>query len=103
MLKGFVQSKAVDLGMKALIAASAKSAAVLSVLKELTLFVAGLLESNGDDKLLTYEGTFLRDTANPYHINRQYSRKNEYVNLFVRIIPLNESNRQGKEPESIKL
>jgi hypothetical protein len=103
ILKEFVQSKAVDLGIKSLIAANAGASAILAALKELTVFVSGLIEKNGDDKLLTYEGTFLRDTDNPYHINRKYSRKNDYVNLFVQIIPLENRNRQGKATERILL
>lgn len=98
-----VKSKAADLGVKAVLAANPGSAAVLGILKEMIQHIAGALKNNKDDELFRTDGTFLRDTPNPYHVNREYTHGNEWVELSVRIIPLEASNGQGAEVKKIKV
>lgn len=98
-----VKSKAVDLGMKALILANPGSAAVLGILKELTHFVAGLLKENSDDELFRTEGTFLRGHPVPYHINRAYEVGNDYVSLNLNVLPMHDHNGQGPKPKSLNI
>jgi hypothetical protein len=50
-LDKLVKSKAVDLGLKAILAANPGSGAVLGVLKEMTQYIAGALKNNKDDEL----------------------------------------------------
>jgi len=101
---GVVESKAVDLGLSAIIAASPGAAAILGILKALTEHVAGELKNNKDDELFRIEGTFLRDHSVPYHINRQYTGLgNEYIDMSMNIIPLDAPNKQGQETTQISL
>lgn len=102
-IEQIVTSKAVDLGFKAVILANPGSAAMLGLLKELTAFTAGRLAHNGDDETFRTEGAFLRDQPNPYHINRSYTQRNDFVELELKIIPLEVPNGEGAEPRSLKL
>lgn len=103
IIKEVAQSKAADLGVKAIIAANPSSAAIVAILKELTLFVASELARDGDDELFRTEGTFLRDLPNPYHVDRNYKQRNYYVEVSLKIIALDESNGKGAAVELIKL
>ncbi len=98
-----VQSKAVQLGIKAVVAANPGYAAVLSILKELTVLVAGFLKENGDDELFRTEGTFLKGYPVPYHINRSYELGNDFATLNLNLIPLLDHNGQGPAPKSLPL
>lgn len=96
-----VQTKAVDLGIKTLVASDPGSAAVLAVLKELTQWVAAVLKENKDDELFRTEGTFLRGHAVPYHINRSYEVGNDFVSLNLSVLPLRNNNGQGLAPKTL--
>lgn len=98
-----VQSKAVDLGIKAIVAAQPGSAAILGILKELTQLVSGFLKENKDDELFRTEGTFFKGYPVPYHINRSYTVGNDYVSLNLNIIPLQQHNGQGPIPKALTL
>jgi hypothetical protein len=102
-LERFVQSKAVELGLGAVMAANATAGSALAILKELTQFIAGWLKDNGDDELMRTEGTFLRDDVVPYHVNRRYQRANDFIDLAVQIIPLEASNGQGLPVKQLPL
>jgi hypothetical protein len=102
-VEGIVKSKAVELGMGALVAANPAASSVLAILKELSLFVSGLLRQNKDDELFRIEGTFLRDHPCPYHINREYDVGNDYIESKLRVIPLGQPNGQGAITKSIKI
>ena len=60
----------------------------IKMFQELVGVVAKIREKNGDDKLMTFEGTFLRDTETPYNINKRYVRENRYVSMQVDVLPL---------------
>jgi len=98
-----VQSKAADLGIKALATASAGHAAVLAALKELTQLVAGFLKENRDDELFRTDGTFLKGNVVPYHINRSYEVGNDFVRLSLNVLPLQEHNHQGPFPRELPI
>ncbi len=98
-----VQSKAVDLGIKTVVAANPGYAAVLGILKELTALVAGFLKENRDDELFRTEGTFLKGHPVPYHINRSYELGNDFASLSLNVIPLMEHNGQGPAPKSLSI
>ena len=98
-----VQSKAVDLGIKAVLVANPGYAAILGILKELTQLVAGFLKENKDDELFRTEGSFLKGHPVPYHINRSYEIGNDYTTLHLNVIPLQEHNSQGPAPTSLAL
>jgi len=100
-LEKILKSKAVDLGIGAIIAANLGYSAILGSLKELTQLIAGFLKDNGDDELFRIEGSFLKGHPVPYHINRSYEVGNDYVKLCLNIIPLAEPNGQGPEPRAI--
>ena len=103
-LQGIVRHQAVSLGMQAVLAAHPGAAAVLGILKELTQLVAGQLKNNKDDELCRIEGTFLRDHAVPYHVNRAYTGLgNDYVELSLHILPLQAPNGQGPQPQRMAL
>lgn len=102
-LKDFIESKATELGFKLILASNPGAAVILALTKELTQFLAGKLKENKDDELFRVEGTFLRDGIVPYHINREYQSSNEYIELNVKVIPLEESNGQGAEIKKITL
>lgn len=103
ILKELVESKAVELGLKAIIISNPGSAAIVGVLKELTSFIAGVLSKNGDDELFRLEGSFLRDQPNPYHINRIYTQLNEFVKVSLKIIPIDTPNGEGASVQKLKL
>jgi len=103
LAEAFVKSKAVELGMRAVMAANPGSGAVLGILKELVQFVAGELKNNRDDELFRTEGSFLRDSPNPYHVNRSYQQSNDYVELSLNIIPLETPNGEGRDLTHIPL
>lgn len=103
VVEDVVKSTAVDLGIKAVVAANPGAAAVLGILKELTQLVAGYLKSNEDDELYRTEGTFLRDHEAPYHINRSYEVGNEFVTMNMNIIPLKDTNGDGPEPKALAI
>lgn len=98
-----VKSKAVDLGIKALVVANPGHAAVLAILKEVTLFVSSFLKKNEDDFLFRTEGTFLKGHPVPYHINRSYQLSNDYIRLDMKVIPLSEHNGEGPAPKALAL
>jgi hypothetical protein len=98
-----VQTKAVDLGIKTLVASDPGSSAVLAILKELTQWVAAVLKENKDDELFRTEGTFLRGHTVPYHINRSYAVGNDFVSLNLNVLPLRSSNGQGLIPKPLGL
>lgn len=98
-----VSSSAVDLGLKALIAANPGAQGILAILKELTQLVAGALKNNKDDELFRTEGTFLRDHPVPYHVNRLYEKQNDYVSMQVQVIALEAGNGQGSQPRALIL
>ncbi len=100
-LDEIVKSKAVDLGVKAVLAANPGSAAVLGVLKEMTQHIAGSLKNNKDDELFRTDGVFLRDSACPYHVDREYTLGNSWVDVTIRIIPLDASNGEGAAVKKI--
>lgn len=102
-IEDFVKSKALDLGMKALMVSNPGAAATLAILKELTQFVAGLLKKNKNDELFRVSGTFLRDGSVTYHINREYQSANDYVEVNMKVIPLQKSNGQGASVVDIVL
>lgn len=102
-LERLVQSKAVELGVGAVMTANPAAGSALALLKELTQFVAGTLKENGDDELLRTEGTFLRDDVVPYHINRRYITENNFVEVSLQIIPLEASNGQGVAVRQLRL
>lgn len=98
-----VKDTAVDLGIKAILAANPGYSTVLSILKEVTVLVAGLLKANGDDELFRTEGTFLKGHPVPYHINRSYELGNDFASLNLNVIPLLEHNEEGEAPKSLPL
>jgi hypothetical protein len=99
-----VGSKAVELGVGAIVSANPGSAAILGILKELTQLVAGELTQNKDDELFRIEGTFLRDHQVPYHVNRAYTGLgNDYIDLTMQIIPLENSNGEGPVTKVVAL
>ena len=102
-IESAVKSKAVDLGIKALVAASPSHAAILGILKELTTLIAGFLKENKDDELFRTEGTFLKGHPVPYHINRSYQLENDFASLNLNVIPLTEHNGQGFLPKQLEL
>ena len=101
MLEKFIKSKAVELGFNAIAASNPGSAAILAITKELTQFLAGELKQNKDDELFRIEGTFLRDGPVPYHINREYQNSNDYIELNLKVIPLDKSNGEGSDVRKI--
>ena len=103
-IEEIVGSKAVELGIAAIVAANPGAAAIIGILKELTQLVAGQLKQNKDDELFRTAGTFLRDHQVPYHVNRLYTGLgNDYIDLAMKIIPLNTPNGQGSETKEISL
>ena len=102
-IEAVVQSKATDLGIKAIVATNPGSAVVLALLKELTGLVASFLKKNKDDELFRVHGTYLKGKAVPYDINRSVTYKNDYVSLDLSVIPLREHNEQGPAPRAIFL
>lgn len=103
LVKEIVSSKAADLGVKAILAANPGSSAIVAILKELTSFVAGVLAQDGDDELFRTEGSFLRDQPNPYHINRNYKQRNDFVEVAIQIIPLDTPNGEGAVVQTLVL
>ncbi|MDO9105282.1 MAG: hypothetical protein Q7U57_10005 [Methylovulum sp.] len=103
LIKNILESKAADLGLKAVIVANPGSAALVAILKELVTFIAGVLAQNGDDELFRTEGAFLRDQPNPFHINRKYKHRNDSVEVAIQIIPLETPNGEGATLESLTL
>lgn len=103
LIKKVIKSKATNLGIKAIVTANPGSAAIVAILKELTSFVAGELATNGDDELFKTDGAFLRDLPNPYHIDRSYKHRNDYVEFSIKIIALDEANGKGAPTEQLKL
>jgi len=103
-LETVVRSKALDLGIKALLASNPTHTAIVGVLKELAQLIAGFLKENGDDELFRVEGSFLRDNhANPYHVNRSYRLANDFARVDLAVIPLPEHNQQGPLPKGLAL
>ena len=102
-IEGIVQSKAVALGMNAVIAANPGAFGILGILKELTQLVSGMLQKNGDDELFRTEGSFLRGHSRPYHINEGYTRENDSVRLNLKVIPLQVSDGFGPTPKAISI
>lgn len=103
LMQEFVQSKAVELGIKALLAANPGYGAIVGALKELAVFLAAWLEKNGDDLLFRFEGSFLRDHPVPYHVNRSYQLGNDYASVDLKVLPLIESNGQGPTPKRLTI
>lgn len=101
-LETVIKSEGVKLSLDVILASNPSSAGVLAALKELTSLVASSLQKNRDDMLFRVEGTFLRDTPNPYHINRQYQVGNDFISLTMGAIPLDVPNGQGALPHTIQ-
>lgn len=101
-IQAAVQSEAVALGMKAVLAAHPGAAATLGILKELCQFVGGLLKNNGDDELFRMEGTFLRDQPAPYHVDSAYDVGNDYASLKLAVRSLSRHDKE-KAPAPVLL
>lgn len=103
-IETLISSKATELSIAAIVAANPGSSAILGILKELTQLIAGELKNNKDDEIFRTSGTFLRDHAVPYHINREYTDiGNDFINLSMKIIPLDAGNGQGSSVKELLL
>ena len=100
-LRQAVTSEAAKLGMNAILAANPGAGAVLGVLKEVTQHVAGSLKNNKDDELFRVHGTFLRGSPCPYHVDREYTYENDWIELTLKVIPLDTPNGEGAGVEKL--
>lgn len=102
-VKDLIQSEAAKLGMTALLAANPGATAIANALTKLIEFVAAALAKDTDDYLYHTYGVFLRDASVPYSVNREFTHGNEFVDVTVRVIPLEEHNRQGPPVEAMTI
>ena len=100
-LESIVQSKAVKLGAKALMAAAPSYGTAAMLLQEITQFVAVQLKKNKDDELYRRNGTWLQDMIPPYDILRTFKGENDYISAKTSVIPLSESNLLGSRVRQI--
>jgi hypothetical protein len=98
-----VQSKAVDMGIAAAIGVDPRIGTTLRLMQELTNFVAIRLQSTRDKYLFRTEGVFFRNTKVPYEVNRQFVSGNEFAELTVQVIPLDQPNGQGPTTQAINI
>lgn len=89
-IEDWITSQAVELGLSAIILANPGAGGVLAIVKELTRFVAGKLVTNRDDELFRISGIFLQNLAVPYHIDEEFISRNQYIELAIKVIPLDE-------------
>ncbi len=87
-LHDIISGKAMELSIGAIISANPGAAAMVAIIKELGLYVSGVLRKNGDDELFKIEGSFLRGNYPPYHINHVYEYRNDYIGANINIRPL---------------
>jgi len=76
-------------------------AVVAGVLSSVTGLIAKALVNNTDDLLLRTQGTFLRDVAVPYQVNRAVKKSNRWAEIDLAVVPLIASNGQGPTPRDI--
>lgn len=102
-IKDIAESEVVDLARSSLATVDLNMSVVLKLMQELSKLVAKRLQNSKDTYLLRTEGVFLKDTSVPYSVNRQFTTNNEFADLTVKVIPLQESNKQGPDPQEIRL
>ncbi len=102
-IKEIAKSEAMEIGMKAMLAANPTYGTALTLLDKLTGLVAERMKKNRDDELFRRNGTLLRDVLPPYDILRTYKSKNDYIETHNSIIPLPESNMLGSQIDKLKL
>ena len=76
---------------------------MLTLVREVTGLVAKLLAKNKDDELLRTEGVFLRDRSVPYSVNRRFIRDNEFVEVALQVIALDQANGEGPTATELTL
>jgi hypothetical protein len=59
------------------------------------------LQNTQDRILFRTEGVYLRDTAVPYSINREFIHGNDFAEITLHVIPLDTPNGQGPIPKSL--
>ncbi len=103
MVEKIVKSEAVNLGIKAILAAQPTWATAMTILQKLSELVSIQLQKNKDDELYRRNGTLLRDVTPPYDILRTYIGENDFIKAHVGIIPLKESNKLGCPIKKVNL
>ncbi|NBC58146.1 MAG: hypothetical protein GVY05_07690 [Bacteroidetes bacterium] len=103
IMENILKSEAVNLGAKALLKAAPTYSTAINLLQNLTDLIAKQLQKNKDDELFRRNGTLLRDVKPPYDILRSYDSENDFIKTKTSIIPLNVSNKMGKQTKAIKL
>lgn len=102
-LEEIVQNASLDAGLRALLTANATAAAIGRGLLSVGEIVARILQLNTDDQLFLTHGVFLRDKPVPYDVNRLFRRRNEYIELDLKVVNLQSPNGQGPVPSPLSL
>lgn len=102
-VKAIVESKAVQLGITAAITTNPTMSLALDLMLQLTKLIGDQLQQSQDTYLNHAAGVFFRDSSVAYSVNRQFINPNDFADLTVKVIPLNEPNRQGPVPTTINL
>jgi hypothetical protein len=103
VVEDVMKSEAVKIGAKALLKAVPTYSTAITILQELTEFMAVQLQKNKDDELFRRNGTLLRDVVPAYDILRTYESSNNYIHTKTAVIPLLESNKLGSQIKKVAL
>lgn len=102
-IEEIVKSEAVNIGTKAVLAASPAAGAVVSALTSLVSVIAARMKKAENRELYRRNGTLFRDVKPPYDILRSYYSNNEWIDVTTSIVPLEHSNNLGLQPKQIIL
>jgi hypothetical protein len=75
----------------------------LKLMQGLLGHVATHLQASKDKYLFRTEGIFFKNTRVPYDVNRQFVSGNEFADLTIQVIPLDEPNGQGPTTARVAL
>ncbi len=103
MLEGIIDSEAMKIGIKAMIAAAPTYGVAITALQKLSEEIVIRLQKNKDDLLFRRSGTLLRGVTPPYDILRTYTSSNEFIKTNIKIVPLASSNNLGEQPKAKKI
>lgn len=103
MIGDIISSEAINLGLKAILAANPTWNLAITITEKLIDVIASTMKAKKDDELFRRNGTLLRDVEPPYDILRSYIGRNDTIECKTSIIALEQSNMLGKQVETISL
>jgi hypothetical protein len=104
-LESILNSESVQSSIKDVVAimkSVSKTDIFLDLTRKISQIVVSDLISTRDRHIHRLDGIFFRDRDVPFSINRQFTHGNDFAEVSVKVIPLEQENGQGLKPKSLE-